>query len=69
MIGAIFGDIAGSAYELRNTKTKHFEMFPKSCHFTDDSVMTIAVADWITNKDHTQKELSTYMREWGAQTP
>ena len=45
MIGAITGDIVGSIYEFDNIKTKTFELFDKECLFTDDSVMTIAVAD------------------------
>ena len=44
MIGAIAGDIIGSIYEFDNIKTKEFALFDKDCFFTDDSVMTIAVA-------------------------
>ncbi|MBE6665129.1 MAG: ADP-ribosylglycohydrolase [Ruminococcaceae bacterium] len=54
MIGAIFGDIVGSRYEFRNTKTKNFELFAKGCHFTDDSVMTLAVAKALLQYDKTQ---------------
>ena len=54
MIGAIFGDIVGSRYEFRNTKTKNFELFSKGCHFTDDSVMTLAVANALLQYDRTQ---------------
>ncbi len=45
MIGAIFGDIVGSVYEFDNIKTKEFELFTDKCGFTDDTVMTVAVAD------------------------
>lgn len=45
MIGAIFGDIVGSVYEFDNIKTKEFELFSSKCEYTDDTVMTIAVAD------------------------
>lgn len=45
MIGAILGDVVGSIYEFDNIKTKDFELFDKECMFTDDSVMTIAVAE------------------------
>ena len=45
MIGAIFGDIVGSVYEFCNIKTKEFELFSPGCEFTDDTVMTVAVAD------------------------
>ena len=49
MIGAIIGDIIGSIYEWRNIKTKDFQLFGKGCRFTDDSVMTIAVAEALMN--------------------
>ena len=45
MLGAIIGDIAGSIYEWAPIKTKDFPFFGDNCHFTDDSVCTIAVAD------------------------
>lgn len=46
MYGAIIGDIVGSPYEFdRGDKTKDFELFAPGCMFTDDTVMTIAVAD------------------------
>ena len=44
MLGAIIGDIVGSKYEFDNIKTKEFKLFDKDCFFTDDSVMTLAVA-------------------------
>ena len=46
MYGAILGDIIGSPFEFdRGDKTKDFELFSWGCRFTDDSVMTIAVAE------------------------
>ena len=46
MYGAILGDIIGSPYEFdRGSKTKDFPLFSKHSTFTDDTVMTIAVAD------------------------
>ena len=46
MYGAILGDMIGAPYEFdRGNKTKDFEMFNDRVCFTDDSVMTIAVAD------------------------
>ena len=45
MIGAIAGDIIGSVHEHRRTKTMDFVLFGRDCFFTDDSVLTIAVAD------------------------
>lgn len=49
MLGAIVGDIVGSVYEWNNIKTKDFPIFSERGFFTDDTVMTIAVADGITN--------------------
>ena len=45
MIGAIVGDIVGSVYEFNNIKTKDFPLFSSKSTFTDDSVMTVAVAE------------------------
>ena len=48
MFGAILGDIIGQPYEFdRGHKTKDFPLFSKHPHFTDDSVMTIAICDGI----------------------
>lgn len=45
MLGAIIGDIVGSVYEFHNIKTKDFPLFREDCFFTDDTVMTCAVAE------------------------
>ncbi|MFN2355005.1 MAG: ADP-ribosylglycohydrolase family protein [Desulfopila sp.] len=47
MLGAIAGDIIGSVYEARGIKTKTFPLFDPRCTFTDDTVLTIAVAEAI----------------------
>jgi ADP-ribosylglycohydrolase len=47
MVGAIAGDIIGSVYEAHPIKTKDFPLFHPRCRFTDDSVLTIAVAEAI----------------------
>lgn len=47
MIGALAGDIIGSVYEWDNIKTKKFPLFSRRCFFTDDSVLTVALADSI----------------------
>jgi ADP-ribosylglycohydrolase len=47
VIGAIAGDIIGSVYEYHNIKTKEFPLFHPRCAFTDDTVLTVAVADAI----------------------
>lgn len=45
MIGAIAGDIIGSVYEWHPTKTESFPLFSDGSRFTDDTVLTVAVAD------------------------
>src|SRR5881628_3308333 len=63
MIGAIAGDVIGSVYEWNNIKTKRFELFSPSCSFTDDSVLTVALADAIlTNRDYVSVMKSYYLR-------
>lgn len=52
MFGAILGDIIGSPYEFDNgDKTKDFPLFVEDSEFTDDSVMTLAVAEALMNLD------------------
>lgn len=51
MIGAIIGDIVGSRFEWHNHKSKDFELFHHDCDFTDDTVMTFAVAKALLDYD------------------
>jgi len=51
MLGAIVGDIIGSTFEWHNVKTVDFELFSRASRFTDDTVMTVAIADAILNKE------------------
>ena len=69
IIGAIIGDIVGSRFEFNNYRSTDFEFLNDKCFFTDDSVMTIAVADWVTNKRQTDRHLGLYLREWGQKYP
>ena len=56
MIGAISGDIIGSVYEGHNIKTTDFPLFDDRCTFTDDTVLTAAIADAIlTGSDYGEK--------------
>ena len=48
MLGAIIGDIVGSQYEWQNNKRKDFILFTGACHYTDDSLMTLAIAEAFT---------------------
>ncbi|MBQ8037756.1 MAG: hypothetical protein IJ268_12250, partial [Proteobacteria bacterium] len=45
LLGGIIGDMAGSVYEFNNIKTKDFQLFSERSSYTDDTVMTIAIAD------------------------
>ena len=58
MLGAIVGDIIGSRFEQRNTNSKNFELFTDKCHFTDDSVMTLAVADALLESNSGDTDLT-----------
>ena len=69
IIGAIIGDIVGSRFEFNNYRSTDFEFLNDRCFFTDDTVMTIAVADWVTNKRQTDRHLALYLREWGRKYP
>ena len=53
MYGAILGDMIGAPYEFdRGDKTKEFPLFSRGSKFTDDSVMTIAVAEALMDVEH-----------------
>ena len=45
MLGALIGDVVGSQYEFQNFKSKKFTLFTKNCRATDDSFMTLAIAE------------------------
>ena len=62
MIGAIAGDIIGSVYEWHNIKTKKFPLFSDNCFFTDDTVLTIALADTILTGTPYVDNLKTFYR-------
>lgn len=57
MIGAIIGDIAGSRFEFNNYKSKDFKFFTEKCRFTDDTVMTLAIAEAILEADPSYADL------------
>lgn len=76
MYGAIIGDIIGSRFEFdRGSKSREFELFTPRCNFTDDTVMTVAVAEALMNagKDSDEKtiksELIKSMKMWGQRYP
>ena len=63
MIGAIIGDVVGSRFEFFNHKSKDFEFFHERCSVTDDSVMTIAVANALMVCDDYSKLGEVAIRE------
>lgn len=64
MIGAIAGDIIGSYYEAFATKATDFPLFHEDCRFTDDTVLTVAVADWILNGGDLVDSLHAYFKAY-----
>ncbi len=75
MYGAILGDIIGFPYEFNGgDKTKDFPLFCRRSRFSDDSVMTIAVADALmragkASDETVKKELVDSMQKWGHKYP
>ena len=75
MLGAIVGDIVGSPYEFdfAAIKTTQFELFTTQSQFTDDTVMTVAVAEALLsdppNENSAKSALTAAMRRWGTAFP
>ena len=70
LLGAVIGDIVGSTREWHNVKTEDFELVPRSSRFTDDSVMTLAVAEWLMgDSQHQSETLVKCMQHWGRKYP
>ncbi len=65
MIGAIAGDIIGSVYEWSPARSTSFDLFSPRSHFTDDTVLTVAVADCILN----EKDYASTFKEYGRKYP
>ena len=70
MLGAIIGDIVGSTREWNNVKTEDFELLPLGSRFTDDTVMTLAVAKWLMeDPTHDAINLVRIMQDLGHRYP
>ena len=72
LIGAIAGDTIGSIYEFNNTKRTDFELLQPGMNYTDDSLMTLTVADWLlkrTPSDDDAQLLIDIMRRCARQYP
>lgn len=64
ILGAIAGDVIGSVYECSNVKTTNFPLFTPQSRFTDDTVLTMAVADAILNKRDFSETIWQYGRKY-----
>lgn len=60
--GAIVGDIAGSKYEFNNTFSKKIKLLDSDCWFTDDTVMTLAIASAVANNLSYDETLRTFCK-------
>ena len=70
MLGAIIGDTIGSVYEFHNIKTTNFPLFDSQCNYTDDSIMTMAVANWLlTDPQHGMDTLETSFLNFAQKYP
>lgn len=75
MYGAILGDMIGAPYEFdRGNKSKNFNLFGEGVHFTDDSVMTVAVAEALLDSvgksdDEVKDAIVKSMQKWGRKYP
>ena len=70
IIGAVCGDIIGSIYEFNPTKNPNFKLFTSQSTFTDDTVMTCAVAEWlIEDPKHSHEQLIKIMHRYGEEYP
>ncbi|HLY09824.1 MAG TPA: ADP-ribosylglycohydrolase family protein [Planctomycetota bacterium] len=65
MLGALVGDIVGSVYEWSNHRSKTFPLFSPACIFTDDSVLTVALAESILDGS----DYAVVMRAYGRRYP
>lgn len=65
MLGAIAGDIIGSVFEFDNIKSMGFDLFSAWSHFTDDTVLTVAVADSILHS----RDYSQTIRDYALRYP
>jgi ADP-ribosylglycohydrolase len=64
MLGAIVGDVIGSVHEYSGTKTTSFPLFDADCRFTDDTVLTVAVADSLMTGRAYVDAFREYFREY-----
>lgn len=68
LLGAIAGDVIGSVYEFAHCRTTNFPLFGPGSKFTDDTVMTVAVASWLVMGGD-KANLPYIMQEYGQAYP
>ena len=70
MLGAITGDTIGSRFEFRSINSTDFVLFHIRSNYTDDTVMTMAVAEWLLDdQKHTHEVLEEKMVKYGKLDP
>ena len=70
MYGAIIGDIVGSIYEFNNYRDSDFPFIVENSFFTDDTVCTVAVMDWLLHAEEKNSySVTKYMLKWTRKYP
>ena len=67
IIGAVIGDIAGSSREGKPVSRKSFKLFTKDSSVTDDSTLTVAVAEWILDRENV--DITQSLIKWATEYP
>lgn len=67
IIGAVIGDIAGSSREVKPVSRKSFKLFTKDSSVTDDSTLTIAVAEWMLDRENV--DIAQSLIKWATEYP
>lgn len=69
IIGTISGDIIGSSREFHSQKTKEFNLFTRRSIFTDDTIMTLAIAKWLCEDRESKDVLIRNLKSFGNRYP
>ena len=67
IIGAVIGDIAGSSREGKPVSRKSFKLFTKDSSVTDDSTLTVAVAEWMIDRENV--DIAQSLIKWATEYP
>ena len=70
MLGAIIGDVVGSVYEFNNIRTTEFQFYDHESFFTDDTVCTVALMDWLLHANRKDDKSATeFLHKWTRKYP